>query len=360
MPELREDNVPIGNLLLDPNNYRYQDIPGFVYADDSRLHEDSVQATAYKRLRSDEGLAQLKNSFRTNGFIPVERLVVRPYSTVPGKYLVLEGNRRTAALKWLLEDHAAGVTVQAPILESLQKVPVVIADNPNDAAFYESLMGVRHVSGIREWGAYQRAKLVVALKDKHGLSSAEVADRLGMTAHEVNRRFRAYKALEQMQNDDSYSQYAKPELYLIFHEAVSLTSVKEWLGWQSDKDEFTNQTTLEQFYELISPREDDSGRIKEPKIASYAQVRELRHVLAHPEAKRILQDPEKSFIEAVALAKREDLSRAWVTAVVEAIAALQTVGVLDIQKLSAEDLAQLESLINTGKSVLEAYNKLKA
>ena len=67
-------------LLLDPNNYRYQDSPDFVYADERRLHEAGVQKKAFRRLKDEGSLVQLKNSLITNGFIPVERLVVRPYA----------------------------------------------------------------------------------------------------------------------------------------------------------------------------------------------------------------------------------------------------------------------------------------
>jgi hypothetical protein len=74
-------------------------------------------------------------------------------------------------------------------------------------------MGVRHVSGIDQWGGYQRAKLVVELRDDFKLEAGEVAERLGMSTHEVNRRYRAFKALQQMLQDEEYLDFAKPEMY---------------------------------------------------------------------------------------------------------------------------------------------------
>ena len=79
--EYTEQTLPVQSLLLDPNNFRYQDEKGFVTADEKRFHEQTVQDRASRRLRR-ENLAELKRSIITNGFLPVERLVVRPYRTL--------------------------------------------------------------------------------------------------------------------------------------------------------------------------------------------------------------------------------------------------------------------------------------
>lgn len=355
-----EAQVPVEELLLDPNNYRYQDLPDFAYADETRFHESGVQDRAFRRLKQEEGLVQLKKSFLTNGFLPVERLVVRPYNVEGDKYLVLEGNRRLAALRWIAEDHEAGVAVPPEILASLSAIPVVVVESNDDAAFYESLMGVRHVSGIKQWGGYQRAKLVYTLKETHHLGSSEVADRLGMSAHEVNRRFRAFKALQQMRDDEGFGAFANPDMYPIFHEAVSLPVVREWLGWDETSGLFANEEQLEHFYNLITPIEDDEGKALEPKLTTYSQVRELKDIVSNPEAKRILLDPSRSFFDAVSIAKRDELSRSWITQVAEAIGALHAISVLDLQEMTMDDLVQVEKLRNTATQLLETYQKLKA
>ena len=74
MVNLAEKLLVYKTLLLDPNNYRFQDSTDFVWADETRFHEKTVPDRAYRRLR-DDGLLQLKNSILTNGLLPVERLV---------------------------------------------------------------------------------------------------------------------------------------------------------------------------------------------------------------------------------------------------------------------------------------------
>jgi hypothetical protein len=52
MAQLTEEEVQLGDLLLDPNNYRFQADEEFVRADYARSHEETVQDRAYTRLRS--------------------------------------------------------------------------------------------------------------------------------------------------------------------------------------------------------------------------------------------------------------------------------------------------------------------
>ena len=214
MPTLTPKHVPPSDLLLDPNNLRFQDSSDFLLAADDRFHEPAVQDQAYKRLRTNENLADLKRSIMRNGYIPVEQIVVRPYAHLDGRYVIIEGNRRTAAVRWILDDHAAGVDVAPEVMASLAALPTVVAEEAGtDEVFRASLMGIRHVSGINQWGGYQRASLIVMMRDKLHLDPPNVADRLGLSTHEVNRRYRAFKALSQLEAHEEFGEHAKAGMY---------------------------------------------------------------------------------------------------------------------------------------------------
>ena len=352
-----ETTLPIRSLLLDPNNYRYQDEPSFVTADERRFHEESVQDRAARRLRR-EGLVELKNSIVTNGFISVERIAVRPYRQVDGLYVVIEGNRRLAALRWIEEDHDAGVEVPDSVLAVLEAVPVLIIPADSDESMFLSIMGIRHVGGIRQWGGYQRAKLVTELRDAYGLEPNVIGGRLGMSTQEVNRRYRAFKALGQMQSDLEYGDRAAPSMYAIFHETVALPAVREWLGWDDGTSQVTNSDTLHEFYEMVAPSEDDEGNAREPKITIYSQVRQLRNILPIPEAKRVLLNPERSFEAALGIAKADDLSRSWATQVAETIAALKAINWEDLAKLSDPEVGEVQRLRDVADELIKAHNRI--
>ena len=90
---------------------------------------------------------------------------------------------------------------------------------------------------------------------------------------------------------------------------MALPIVREWMNWDESKAAFVNAETVEQFYQLMTGSETEDGEQREPKITTYAQVRELRNILASAEAKRLLLDPARTYLDAVSVAKRDDLSK---------------------------------------------------
>jgi hypothetical protein len=175
---LVEISISPSDLILDPNNYRFQDLGDYVRVDEGRLHEEAVQSKARLRIREGVSLNPLKASILKNGFISVERLVVRAYEHKPNTYVVVEGNRRLAAIAAILDEHTSGATIEPSILLSLQSIPVLVASAETPAeldVFLASLMGIRHVSGIKQWDGYQRSKLVFDMKRSLALPSQEVA-----------------------------------------------------------------------------------------------------------------------------------------------------------------------------------------
>ena len=139
-------------LLLDPNNYRFHDVAGYKQVSSkSRYGEQGVQDRALQLLQSTDSfdLRALRDSILTNGFVPIEQIVVEKYSNEDNPtYLVIEGNRRVAAVKSLLTDFKAGaVDIDQKILSSLETLPVIeIVGNESEKKDYQqTLMAIRHV-----------------------------------------------------------------------------------------------------------------------------------------------------------------------------------------------------------------------
>jgi len=350
------EELPLADLLLDPNNYRFHDLKDFQPAAENRFHEDTVQGRALQRLKND-GLDELKSSIASNGYIPVERVIVRKYEHAPEKWVVLEGNRRVAALKWLRDDDAGGVEIAESVRESFDAVPVVkIADTEGDNTTYLALMGIRHVSGVKRWGGYQEAKLVFDLREQ-GLDANDIGGRLALPVREVNRRLRAFRALRQMQEDEEFTGEARPELYAIFHEAVSLPVVRSWIGW--DGEAFVPGETLHAFYGLISEAPGEDGGDPQPaKIKTYSEVRDLRNILPDESALAALLDPAKSLLEAAALAEQDRLTSDWRTQVKEALRAVENLPVPIVRDLQDSDIELLALLEQRLRETIESHAKL--
>ncbi len=359
---MRADDLPLDALLLDPNNYRLQDESGYRSTPQERFYLEQVQRTTLQLLKA-EGLKELHDSIIANGFLPIERIVVAPYvaENVDGKYLVIEGNRRVAALKQIQAEQEAGVEIPPHVLATLQAVPCVVVDQAGqDPFFVETLMGIRHVGGIRQWGGYQRAKLIADMRDRHHLDAQTVAAKLGLSTQEVNRRYRAFKALQQMRENDDFGDYAEPALYPLFHEGIAVPAVREWLSWNPETSNFENLEQLETFYRLITPTPEQDGQPSvAAKLKTFSDVRELKNVLPNADAKRILLDPERPFLEALTIANSEELSRKWRNELAEATASLRGIGALEIGDFDADDVALVDRLIETARRIREIYDRIR-
>lgn len=312
--EYEKVDVAPSQLLLDPNNYRFHDIRGYKEVKQKgRYQEPGVQDRALTLLKDTTAfdLGSLKDSIRTNGYIPVEQIVVVPYdddNLGSKRYLVIEGNRRAAVLKILLAESTAGsVDLAENVKTSLEDISVVVLIGTEEdvSSYQRTLMAIRHVAGIREWGPYQQAKLVVEMFEEEGASLGSVAQKIGISSREVARRYRASRALRQMEEDEEFSEFAEPRLYVFFHEAVSQPKVRTWLGFNDETYRAENDDARRLFFELLSPMETDEEK-RQPKLTSAnQQVRQLKEIVTKPYALEVLADPDKTFDDAVQAAQAD-------------------------------------------------------
>jgi hypothetical protein len=299
-------------LLLDPNNYRFHDLAGYRAVNRVRYHEPGVQDRALQFLRDTPSfdLGALRDSIISNGFVAFEQIVVELYPSAmnPPLYVIVEGNRRAAAIKLILKDYEGGpLDLRPEILATLTEISVIeiIGTDAERNRYQKTLMAIRHVAGIREWGPYQQARLVVEMFDNEERAFGPVAQRIGISSREVARRYRASKALEQMEEDEEFGEYAEPRLYSFFHEAVSQPKVRDWLKFSDQTYRAEDPDARRIFYELLSPRELD-GVIHPPKLQNAnRQVRQLKDIVDKPVPLKVLADPEKTFEEAVQAADAE-------------------------------------------------------
>lgn len=313
--ELREFDLESEKLILDPNNYRFHDLRNYRrVAQRTRFAEEAVQANAQNLLETTDKfeLDSLKDSLSSNGFVRLERIVVEYFDgdADNSRYLVIEGNRRLAAIRSLLREHqVGGLDLSDHVLLSLQLIPViqVIGTLQELETFRRKVMAIRHVAGIQSWGSYQQAKLIVELYEQGDRQFGSVAKQIGIRPREAGRRYRASKALQQMEEDDEYGQFARPELYGVFHEIVAARNVRDWLGWNDNIYRAENEGTRKALYELLSPRE-VNGKSSSPKLGDdIRRIRKLKDIVDKPYALHILLDADRPFEDAEKAVEEETL-----------------------------------------------------
>ena len=117
-------------------------------------------------------------------------------------YIVVEGNRRLAALQGLASS-AVRQAMTDPRWRTFPRetelptsVPVLVAPSREHVA---PILGYRHVTGIAPWDPYQQARYVASLIDDEdsSLSAADVAQLIGRNVSEVRSFYRNYSIVEQ-------------------------------------------------------------------------------------------------------------------------------------------------------------------
>jgi ParB-like nuclease domain len=277
MINLKEIDLKIEQLFLDPNNPRYADIAEIANpVPDEKVSDERVQKRALERILDQRlEVQQLMDSIGKIGFLTVDRLVVVPLPD-PGKYKVIEGNRRLGAIKSLLDNLDAGeVDIADEILPTLKQLPVLVldeADKEKCEHIGRVLQGVRHVSSIRAWGPYQQAQLVVMMINQ-GRERSEVKEILGLPGKRMYTLIRCYYALKQMKDDSDYGEFANPKRFTYFDEIFKLPKLyKDWLKWDDYNCLFTEEHNRKLLYSFIAGEEVDGER-KEPRIPDPKDLR---------------------------------------------------------------------------------------
>jgi hypothetical protein len=298
--------VNLDDLLLDPNNPRFAELGESIdQVPEARFAEPKVQKAAYDKMKAPKfSVLELRDTIKQLGFLPMDRLVVRTWNGIPGspqKYVVIEGNRRVTALKWLIELHEAGKeTISESEIGSFKTFETLLLDEqkaPRTARWI--LPGLRHVSGIKEWGPYQQAKMVNELRQT-GKTPQEVAQSLGLSTREANQLWRAFLALEQMKADEEYGEYAEPTLYSYFEEVFKRANVREWLGWSDEQHKFVNQKEIREFYGWMKGEKGDDGELGNPKLSEAKSVRVLSRIMDDPKAFAVFRSGDGTLTHALA------------------------------------------------------------
>ena len=162
----------IDDLILDPNNYRFIDKSEYRFVPEDQVDDIRVQQRTIGLItgKNQDNIKDLITSFKANGFLDIDQIQVKK---VGNKYLVLEGNRRVATLKYLWEEYKKGNDVGVLKEENFKKIHLVEITGENPAEHIIA-MGLHHISGKKRWDAVNEAQLIKDLIYKYLKTSDEV------------------------------------------------------------------------------------------------------------------------------------------------------------------------------------------
>ena len=269
----------IDRLLLDPNNYRFIDKAEYRFISDEEVTDPRIQQRTQNFLQGNKNsnILDLISSFKSNGFLDIDQIQVK---AVGDKYVVLEGNRRVATLKYLYEEFKKGNDIGA-LSESNFKSVNLVEIIGEDPAQHLITMGLHHISGKKRWSAINEAQLIRDLISKYGKNENEICNSLGITTHALRRSSRTWALIQDYKNSDYGDQFVST-MYSIFEAVIVSPIMKNWIKWDDNSLVAHNRVNLERFYTWISKIEETDWEnerqdkiIKEPIINQYRQVREV-------------------------------------------------------------------------------------
>lgn len=226
--ELVDAKISLDEIYLDPNNPRFtslkwDDIP------DQQISDASIQVATKRKLEEEFSIYKLVDNIQINGFLPIDRVIVKKFAE--NKYVVLEGNRRICAAKNIMELYKGNPEqVEESVVDSLKEISCLIYTGSERQPSWV-FQGLRHIIGIQEWPAYNKARLLVQLMEDENLSLTEVGKKFGLTAYGAGQWVRGYYAFIQAAEESDYTQEIDERAYPYLQEIFSRSNpvFKDWL-----------------------------------------------------------------------------------------------------------------------------------
>ena len=183
------------------------------------LTDSAPEAELVRVLWDTMDARELVLSIAASGFFRHEPLIVAREGE---KNVVIEGNRRLAAVKLLRDPELAKeLTVSVPALAAadaaaLETLPTVRGTRESMWRY----LGFKHVNGPAKWSSYAKSRYVAEVHHKFGVALDDMARQIGDTHKTVQRLYRSLMVIEQAErlklfrrSDRSRSHFSFSHLY---------------------------------------------------------------------------------------------------------------------------------------------------
>lgn len=290
--------IALEKLFLDPRNPRL----GGARSDPSATQEHLME---HMRTWSLEELAV---SFIENGFWPQEAVIVvkeKLYGQLD-TLVVVEGNRRIAALKYLKEA-VAGKPVSRTwrqLAEGVQpdddlftSVPYILVDSREKVTAF---IGFRHVTGVKEWPPAEKAEFIARMVDEQGMPYESIGKKIGNRPDTIRRNYIAYRILRQIDDlEIDISEQGLENRFSVLFLSLREKNIRTFLGVDLKAEPKEAQTPIPE--ENINNLSDFvtwlfGSKDSKPLFTDSRNVRDFAHILSDDQVVEYLRSvPEPDF-----------------------------------------------------------------
>lgn len=168
--------------------------------------------TIIKTLHEIADLSELINSICANGYLDIEPIIILDQEGVD-HYIVLEGNRRLATLKLILDSALAeecNISVSDECRTKLSGFNTINAVIVKDRLDAEAYIAFKHVNGPFRWDSYAKARFVTdwyirGIKADKPVSIEDIAKSIGDSNDTIRSFISAMLILDQAEEDELFS-----------------------------------------------------------------------------------------------------------------------------------------------------------
>ena len=216
----------IENLELDWKNPRLAEFG---------IKKDTPPAEIFQVLWINMALEEIVTSLVAHGFFDTEPLIVLKEGE---KLIVLEGNRRLAAVKIVRNPNLVENKLDAAVLQritpeitsSLDTLPVIVVGSRQEAWRF---IGFKHINGPAKWNSFAKAQHIAQVHKEYDIPLDEIAFQVGDTHKTVQKLFQGMMVIEQAENEKVFHRedVKKGRLYFShLYTALQYEGFKEFLS----------------------------------------------------------------------------------------------------------------------------------
>lgn len=182
----------LNELMLDAQNPRLAELG---------VPDNATQFDLVKALWDQMAVEEVAMSIAYSGYFEHEPLFVERAAN--GRFVVIEGNRRLAAVM-LLVDGELRKKVKATSLptitkeeaDALKELPVIVTTRQESWRY----LGFKHVNGPATWGSYAKAQYIAHVHNQYGVPLDDIAQQIGDYNSTVLRMYRGLMIVEQAED----------------------------------------------------------------------------------------------------------------------------------------------------------------
>jgi hypothetical protein len=211
---------------LDPHNPRL-----------SSEEEGSDQPKLLQIMIERFKVEEIAESIIAAGYLPFDPLIGLEEGDL---VTILEGNRRIAAIKLLLEPSKAPERHSQKWMDLAKRLPKAVREDLSeiwvevhkhrDDFNVRAYIGFRHVTGVLKWPSLEKASFIAELVDKDKWTYEQVADRLGSYPRHVEKHYVAYKLVEQSSELEIEGAKNMQNAFGVLLRALQAGGISEFLG----------------------------------------------------------------------------------------------------------------------------------